>query len=127
MKKKFRAADLMSTELYYDLYGKFEEMLNKVIEVEYPDDFELKSLSIIGISENPYIGFKIPQFIFKAEFTKDEKDTAFMIHDDSSKYLDFYLAHGIGGIIISASTDKGKSSKHLEYIKENNTVVKISY
>ena len=130
MEKKFRAADLMSTELYYDSYGSFEEMLNKVIKVEFPDDMELKSLSIEKIEQNIDFGYDLTYFVFKALFTKDGQDVPFILHDDSNEFTDMYsvFAEGNGKITISVWPDKGKEfPKDLKNIQEKYPVVKISY
>ena len=130
MKKKFRAADLMNTVLYYDSYGTYEDMLSKVIEIEYPDDMELKTISIEDIEQNIDFGYDLTYFVFKALFAKDGKDIPFILHDDSDEFTDMYsvFAEGNGKITISVWPDKGKEfPKDLKNIQEKYPVVKIKY
>lgn len=130
MKKKFRAADLMNTVLYYDSYGTYEDMLSKVIEIEYPDDMELKTISIVDIEQNIDFGYDLTYFVFKALFSKDGQDAPFILHDNSDEFTDMYsvFAEGNGKITISVWPDKGKEfPKDLKNIQEKYPVVKIKY
>lgn len=130
MKKLFRAADLMNTVLYYDSYGSFEDMLSKVVEVQYPDDMELKSISITKIEQNFDFEYDLTYFVFKALFTKDDQDIPFILHDDSDEFTDMYsvFAEGNGKITISVWPEKGKEfPKDLKNIQEKYPVVKITY
>lgn len=130
MKKLFRAADLMNTVLYYDSYGSFEDMLSKVVEIQYPEDMELKSISITKIEQNFDFEYDLTYFVFKALFTKDGQDIPFILHDDSDEFTDMYsvFAEGNGKITISVWPDKGKEfPKDLKNIQEKYPVVKITY
>lgn len=129
MKKKFRAADLMNTVLFYDSYGQ-EEMLNKVIEIEFPDDVELKSLSIVDLAENTDLGFEIYHFIFKAQFTKDGEDIPFILHNDSSEFIDFYhvFGEGNGKETFNCYPDKGEGfPSDVAHVKEKYPIFEIKY
>lgn len=130
MKKLFRAADLMNTVLYYDSYGSFEDMLSKVIEVQYPDDMELKSISITKIEQNFDFEYDLTYFVFKALFTKDGQDIPFILHDDSDEFTDMYsvFGEGNGKVTLTVWPDKGREfPKDLKNIQEKYPVVKISY
>lgn len=130
MKKLFRAADLMNTVLYYDSYGSFEDMLSKVIEVQYPDDMELKSISITKIEQNFDFEYDLTYFVFKALFTKDGQDIPFILHDDSDEFTDMYsvFGEGNGKVTLTVWPDKGKEfPKDLKNIQEKYPVVKITY
>ena len=130
MKKLFRAADLMNTVLYYDSYGSFEDMLSKVIEVQYPDDMELKSISITKIEQNFDFEYDLTYFVFKALFTKDGQDIPFILHDDSDEFTDMYsvFGEGNGKVTLTVWPDKGREfPKDLKNIQEKYPVVKIKY
>lgn len=130
MKKLFRAADLMNTVLYYDSYGSFEDMLSKVVEVQYPDDMELKSISITKIEQNFDFEYDLTYFVFKALFTKDDQDIPFILHDDSDEFTDMYsvFGEGNGKVTLTVWPDKGREfPKDLKNIQEKYPVVKITY
>ena len=130
MKKLFRAADLMNTVLYYDSYGSFEDMLSKVVEVQYPDDMELKSISITKIEQNFDFEYDLTYFVFKALFTKDGQDIPFILHDDSDEFTDMYsvFGEGNGKVTLTVWPDKGREfPKDLKNIQEKYPVVKIKY
>ena len=130
MKKLFRAADLMNTVLYYDSYGSFEDMLSKVVEVQYPDNMELKSISITKIEQNFDFEYDLTYFVFKALFTKDGEDVPFILHDDSDEFTDMYsvFAEGNGKVTLTVWPDKGREfPKDLKNIQEKYPVVKIKY
>lgn len=130
MKKLFRAADLMNTVLYYDSYGSFEDMLSKVVEVQYPDDMELKSISITKIEQNFDFEYDLTYFVFKALFTKDGQDIPFILHDDSDEFTDMYSVFGEcnGKVTLTVWPDKGREfPKDLKNIQEKYPVVKIKY
>ena len=130
MKKLFRAADLMNTVLYYDSYGSFEDMLSKVVEVQYTDDMELKSISITKIEQNFDFEYDLTYFVFKALFTKDGQDIPFILHDDSDEFTDMYsvFGEGNGKVTLTVWPDKGREfPKDLKNIQEKYPVVKITY
>lgn len=130
MKKLFRAADLMNTVLYYDSYGSFEDMLSKVVEVQYPDNMELKSISITKIEQNFDFEYDLTYFVFKALFTKDGQDIPFILHDDSDEFTDMYsvFGEGNGKVTLTVWPDKGREfPKDLKNIQEKYPVVKVKY
>ena len=130
MKKLFRAADLMNTVLYYNSYGSFEDMLSKVVEVQYPDDMELKSISITKIEQNFDFEYDLTYFVFKALFTKDGQDIPFILHDDSDEFTDMYsvFGEGNGKVTLTVWPDKGREfPKDLKNIQEKYPVVKVKY